>query len=73
MTFTTAGPYMPAVITAISHPTQDFKLSPTSNTDAHEAKIARMEATAPEGCAGGIPSTIHEGIEPVDDFFSQIS
>ena len=73
MTFTAAGPYMPSAITATSHLNQDFKLSPASNTDAHDAKVARMEATAPEGCAGGIPSTIHEGIEPIDDFFNQIS
>jgi hypothetical protein len=35
-----------------------------ANTDSHAAKVARMEAVAPEGYGGGIPSRIEEGHEP---------
>ncbi|KAI9773950.1 MAG: blue light receptor [Candelina submexicana] len=42
------------------------KISPKgANTDSHAAKTARMEATASQGYAGGIPAKIEEGIEPL--------
>lgn len=34
------------------------------NVDSHNAKAARMEATASQGFGGGIPPKIEEGIEP---------
>lgn len=35
-----------------------------ANTDNHAAKVARMEAAAPQGYSGGIPTKIDEAIEP---------
>lgn len=41
--------------------------SPQSqNIDSHNAKTARMEATASHGYGGGIPAKIEEGEEPLD-------
>lgn len=34
------------------------------NVESHNAKAARMEATASQGFGGGIPPKIEEGIEP---------
>ena len=34
------------------------------NADSHNAKLARMEASASQGFGGGIPAKIEEGIEP---------
>ena len=43
------------------------KRSPQSqNIDSHNAKTARMEATASHGFGGGIPAKIEEGDEPLD-------
>ena len=44
---------------------QQSQQSPQSlNANSHNAKMARMEATAAQGFGGGIPAKIEEGIEP---------
>jgi hypothetical protein len=37
-----------------------------ASVDSHVSKVARMEATAPQGYGGGIPTRIDEGDEPDD-------
>ncbi len=34
------------------------------NADSHNAKMARLEASASHGFGGGIPTKIDEGVEP---------
>lgn len=47
-----------------SVPLQQQRSPLTLNADSHNAKMARMEATASQGFGGGIPAKIEEGVEP---------
>ncbi|MCJ1467960.1 blue light receptor [Pseudocyphellaria aurata] len=47
---------------SLSH--QERRSPQSVNVDSHNAKAARMEATASQGFGGGIPPKIEEGIEP---------
>ena len=42
----------------------DVKTAHQMSSDAHAAKVARMEVAASQGYGGGIPPKIDEGIEP---------
>ena len=46
---------------------QDQKSPQALNADSHNAKMARMEASASQGFGGGIPAKIEEGVEPGDN------
>lgn len=47
-----------------SVPAPDQRSPQALNADSHNAKMARMEASASQGFGGGIPPKIEEGIEP---------
>ena len=49
-----------------SVPLPDQRSPQALNADSHNAKMARMEATASQGFGGGIPAKIEEGVEPGD-------
>ncbi|KAK4691393.1 hypothetical protein P7C71_g5597, partial [Lecanoromycetidae sp. Uapishka_2] len=52
-----------AVESSMSVPSQQQRSPQTLNADSHNAKLARMEASASQGFGGGIPAKIEEGVE----------
>ena len=47
-----------------SVPLPDQRSPKALNADSHNAKLARMEASASQGFGGGIPAKIEEDVEP---------
>ena len=47
-------------------PPPEKKGAQAQNAESHNAKTARMEATASQGYGGGIPAKIEEADEPYD-------